>query len=454
MASSNLTSGFIDLATYDEIEKYMYGGADATTYFVRETRRSTWFTHVPVQLSKGTGNPSFGGEFSVNISRAGDYLLNCWLRVTLPEVRVGTYSVTDGTDTVNVNHRVAWVPNVGHNLIQEVTLRFNDLVAATLNNYVLDFWSEFTVPAGKRRAYAQMTGMDLGGNFTGSDIAARTLNIPLPLFFTRDTGVALPTAALPYNEMRLHLKLATVDRLLMAQEITTQGGTNAPSGRIIPCPNNYLSSTTTMPQLTSSNVNVWADYAIVSNEERQKMACAPRDMVIEQFQTNSPNSYTRTGQPSFDIRFSHAIKALMFGVSEETMMGTNVPYSNYSTTAHSMTSGAMVTSSQNPLASVSLVYENTNRLADMGSDYFTHVCPYYNAPCVPDEVGYHLYSYSLDMANLDPMGSTNYGKLTNVSLQPKPTAGTSSLPAGRLVVVAVNNNVVRVSGGALGFPVL
>lgn len=449
MASSNLTSGFIDLATYDEIEKYMYGGADATTYFVRETRRSTWFTHVPVQLSKGTGNPSFGGEFSVNISRAGDYLLNCWLRVTLPEVKVGNYTDDSGNSQKN---SIAWVPNVGHNMIEEVTLRFNDLVAATLNNYVLDFWSEFTVPAGKRSAYAAMTGMDLGGNFTAGDISSRTLNIPLPLFFTRDTGVALPTAALPYNEMRLHLKLANIERLLMAQEIDAT--TKKPSGKIIPCPNAYLSSTTSMPQLSSSDVNVWADYAIVSNEERQKMACAPRDMVIEQFQTNSPNSYTRTGQPSFDIRFSHAIKALMFGISEETMMRPNVPYSNYSTTAHSISSGAIVKSSQNPLASVSLVYENTNRLADMGSDYFTHVCPYYNAPCVPDEVGYHLYSYSLDMANLDPMGSTNYGKLTNVSLQPKPTAGTNNLPAGRLVVVAVNNNVVRVSGGALGFPVL
>ena len=30
--ASNVTSGFVDLATYDELEKYMYGGADATAY--------------------------------------------------------------------------------------------------------------------------------------------------------------------------------------------------------------------------------------------------------------------------------------------------------------------------------------------------------------------------------------------------------------------------------------
>ena len=52
ICTSNLTSGFIDLATYDEQEKYMYGGRHATAYFVRETRKSTWFTQVPVVLSK------------------------------------------------------------------------------------------------------------------------------------------------------------------------------------------------------------------------------------------------------------------------------------------------------------------------------------------------------------------------------------------------------------------
>ena len=87
LCTSNLTSGFIDLATYDELEKYMYGGADATAYFVRETRKSTWFTQVPVVLSRASGSPEFGQEWSVTISRAGDYLLNTWLRLTLPEVK-------------------------------------------------------------------------------------------------------------------------------------------------------------------------------------------------------------------------------------------------------------------------------------------------------------------------------------------------------------------------------
>ena len=77
----NITSGFIDLATYDELEKSLYGGLKSTSYFVRETRKSTWFTQIPVVLQRSSGCPDFGEEFSVSVSRAGDYLLDTWLRI-------------------------------------------------------------------------------------------------------------------------------------------------------------------------------------------------------------------------------------------------------------------------------------------------------------------------------------------------------------------------------------
>ena len=114
----------------------------------------------------------------------------------------------------------------------------------------------------------------------------------------------------------------------------------------------------------------------------------------------------------------------------------------------------------------------------MGSDYFSLVNPWYHAPVIPLETGYHLYSYSLDFFAIDPMGSTNYGKLTNVSIVPQGSndavssqqnqaaAGTGLfsgyiLPVAPLqgsvtpgygarycfITTAVNNNIIRISGG-------
>ena len=69
------STAFIDLATYDNYEKVMYGLDNAVTYFVRETVRSTWFTQIPIRLNMDGADTDFGKTFSAQISRAGDYLV-------------------------------------------------------------------------------------------------------------------------------------------------------------------------------------------------------------------------------------------------------------------------------------------------------------------------------------------------------------------------------------------
>jgi hypothetical protein len=266
LCTSNLTSGFIDLATYDEQEKYMYGGEDATAYFVRETRKATWFTQVPVCLSRASGSPEFNQEWSVSISRAGDYLLQTWLRVTIPSV---TLSSSDP------DKRLRWTRNLMHNLIRECAITFNDLQAARFDNYHLDFWSAFTVPAGKVNGYNNMIGnVDdlIQPRANGVAFQAFTLNLPLPFFFCRDSGVALPTAAIPYNDMRINFAFRNWTDLLIVDDIAA--GTSTPA--------TLTDVGGTAPSI--SVAQVWANYAIVSSEERKRMACAPRDILIEQVQ--------------------------------------------------------------------------------------------------------------------------------------------------------------------------
>jgi hypothetical protein len=495
ICTSNITSGFIDLATYDELEKYMYGCGDAVAYFVRTTCKSTWFTQVPVVLSKASGQAAFNQQWSVSISRAGDYLLQTWLRVKLPQVQFAS------------GKQGRWTRNLMHNLIKECCITFNDLVAARFDNHHLDFWTAFTVPASKQDGYNRMIGNTLaltdttaangflpaqltnanGGAGTALTSAQPTetfLNLPLPFFYSRDSGVALPTAALPYNEMKIQFSFRDWTELLITEADTT----TAPANSIMTaCATTADLQGGTAPVLTA---NVWANYAIVSNDERKRMACAPRDILIEQAQMANRVTWApaATPNPSIDLRLSHAIKVLFFAVSNITTTCERSTYTvggpeigRIGTVPTKFTGQFQV----DPLSQVSLVYENTNRLGQMGADFFSLVNPYYTAPVIPEVKGYHAYSYSLDFICLDPMGSTNYGKLTNVSIVPEATAlaiaanganstgsattlplnnGTSSATVNNtnvnrqqkyeFVLTCVNNNIIRISGGALGFPVL
>lgn len=478
IVTSNLTSGFIDLATYDELEKYMYGGNDATAYFVRQTRKSTWFTQVPVVLSRASGTPGFSQEWSVSISRAGDYLLYTWMRLVLPPVAsIPAYgSKKDGRD-VTIDTYVSWTPNLMHNLIREAAITFNDLVAARFDNYQLDFWAAFTTPSGKQIGYLNMIGMTDDLITPRKALPQKVLNLPLPFFYSRDSGVALPTAALPYNDMRIQFSIRNYYELLVAWDYITFLDTNE---TIVVSRVPVLADFgTTLPELSS--VQVWANYAIVSNDERKRMACAPRDILIEQVQTAPIQSFNPFQNPnqSYDIRFSHAIKVLFFSVRNTTVPSY---WSNYTTRETQCIGKADYEDTllidqhfpgSDPVAETSLIYENTQRLAQMGSDYYSLVEPWFAAPVIPVVAGYHMYSYSLDFICLDPLGSTNYGKLTNVSIIPTASveariaaepknltfealsgsSAANTLPTFlraqtyQFIVTAVNNNIIRISGG-------
>ena len=471
---SNLSSGFIDLATFDDVESFLYAGPTAVTYFIRQHKKSSWFTQVPVVLTQSSGTPDFGASWSVNISRAGDYLLHTWLEVTTP-------AVTAGSTNTPLNF---WCKNFMHNLIEECSITFNDLIAHKMDNVALDFWAAFNVPAGKREAYKKMIG---AGTFSSdgqfvvgiSAAQAQTFVLPLPFFFTRESGVALPTAAIPYNDMRINFKFRALADVLATYESATS---------LIP----VASAVTTgyVVPSTKMTAKVYANYAIVSNDERQLMGSTPRDIVIEQNQSAPITTLSSaTAVKAYDIRFSHAVKTLNFAIRNKRLYAAAVQnaaapgiggyggdfFSNYTrksvaqeTAAQAATTAAIGVPyiRKSAISSASLLYENTTRLSDLPSSYFTRVNPYYHQTTIPLEDGIHSYSYSLDSSSIDPMGSTNYGKLTNVSLSITPASGivlttgaaaaTDDLTAAScdVVICAVNHNVIRVSGGAVGFPVL
>ena len=458
-SSSNLTSGFIDLATFDEPEKYMYGGDQAVSYFIKKVRKATWFTVAPTVLSFSSGQPGFGASWGHKISRAGDYLLRTWLRVSIPSVTLAGQAgqLVSGTSILYENAALRWTRNLGHNLIQEINLSFNDLVAERMDSFFLDFWAAFTVPAGKLNGYNNMIGnyADLIDPLSVKPLAAAktlpaaVLNIPLPFFYARDTGIALPTAAIPYNDMVHYITFRDLPALLIVDD--------AVNGVSSPCQYSALSGNVSQNSL---NCDMWAEYAIVSNIERSQMGKAPRDILIEQVQTAPRQVFNPSTSANFDIRFAHSIKALFFAIRNKT---NTAEWSNYTAAQPVPAVGGVNFYPQlatDPIYQTTLAYENTNRLVNMGSDYFSLVVPYYNAISIPRETGYHMISYSLDLINTNPMGSTNYGKLTNVSFQFGASVDAVTASAGgnvlagagvsqtyETIILGLNHNIVRVSGG-------
>ena len=445
--TTNVTAAFIDLATFELLESRLYGGAEAITYFVREVQKCTWFSQIPVKLTSQSGAPSFGGTANFTVSRAADYLLGTWLRVELPSI---SYTGSDFPGGVS------WTPNVGHNLIKKVDILFNDLEVQSITSFDRDWWAAFMYPSGKKDGYNQMIGNVSTLVSPGTTKSTYTLNVPVPFFYTRDSGVALPTAALPYNDIKLKFELRDLKDLLVGWSPTGLSATAITAAKIT------SDFGLGAANLTETTCECWCNYVVVSNDERSKMGAGPRDMVIEQYQKHDVPAAAHTAASTVDKQFSfnHTVKMLIWAFKNSTNATSHGYHSNYTVSDPDVNSG-FVLNGKEPLSQATLKYDNTERFT-LNNDYFQLVQPFYHANQIPSgncgasPVGLNMYSYALNPMSSDPSGSTNYGKLTNVALRLTTSGETkdSNSTNNELLVRALNFNIVRISGGALGFPVL
>lgn len=344
--SINITSGFVDLSTYDDLEGLMYGGR-ARNLFRRMIIKTAWFSLVTAQMNSQNGNVDFGSEVQAVFSRTADYVLNCWAKIVLPEVRgtIGdnplwsdTEPSTGNRQAVYVNNTALteyntggtmgplkemrpgkkfinqprWTRNIGHNIFEYARLHFNDILVAELTPQYLDFWASFTLPPGKSAGYQRMIGnvpalinpyatdtaqdgyskWEVGANAgiwdkdsrTAATLPSRVLNIPLPFYFTHSTEDSIINAATPYNDISVRLKMRNLNELLVVDQIYQEGRYGAST--------NADHKVVTIPSSYDSSliqtdqrlrVELHAHYALIPNGDREKFVAEPRiDQLIEQ----------------------------------------------------------------------------------------------------------------------------------------------------------------------------
>jgi hypothetical protein len=474
----SLTTAFIDLSTFDEIEVYLYGGMSVNR-FRKTIRRSAWFTIIAAQLNKVGTIGDFDSEMQAMFSRAGDYIRDCWLRVELPQVQV------------EPGFQARWTRNIGHNLIETAELMYNDLVVNKLTSYHLDFLQQFCGNPGKTDGYMHMIGnrpelvnpYEIHPDISATNPIAlprAVLNIPLPFYFTRDPSDAILQAACPFNDIKVQIKFRNWRNLLLIDELTgvavdPLSNLDTRQVNLLNAPD-YSKLTTMAPKLSSCGV--WAHYAVIPNADREKIAEEPDiDTLIEQVQHISASSYNPLTSDTQDIelRFAHSIRAVFFALRNKTYENE---WSNYQThPTRALPVGRFGIDFQppgaaNPVARAVLQYENVDRV-NMYSDYFTHVAPFYTAPMIPREIGYHLLPYCNSLCSIQADGSTNYARLSSVHLAlhgsdvakaqagPVNTGVAAQDPAyvvrpGKFdsVVTASSLTILRMTAGSAGFPVL
>lgn len=222
--------------------------------------------------------------------------------------------------------------------------------------------------------YAQNVSKSANGTHPG--VSARSYFYPLRFFFCEGPQCALPLVALNYHNV----------------EIRIHWGSEA----------------------TMYNVECYANYYYLDNEERGQFASRKHDMLITQVQKNIASQ-----QLVQELTFNHPIK--------------------YIASSDTTTDGAL-TSPQNK------VKLNINGL-DIGNyrwgkPHFIDVMNYYHTNFVtsPD---FFLYCFCLSTSSLQPTGTLNFSRLNSVKLM------SETMPINHSIY-AVNYNILRIENGMAG----
>ena len=403
MVSKNSTTSqiaFIDIATFDDFASYMYGGKDAVCYFLRSTQRGNWFAFVPICL-RHVGEQKYGLEFAAHFNRGGDYALNAFTRVKNAKIEL----YDSGAGPLRADATIQYTRNYMHNLFSSISLTFNELSLIELDPIWFDVVQQFKYCC-KQVCYQNMIG-DVP-SMTAPKGPGQALgtggyhNLPLPLPFFEDSGVALGVSQLPFNEIRVNYTVRQWQDLVMLNPGSAVDGRAATLSDI-----RVVGTSSSEPYLPS--VETWSHYVVIHNNERQKLGSQVRDMVLtsvaKQSEQTLPMTSTTDTVP-FDIKTSSHVWGMFWGAKNISVNGM---HSNYTTDINPANGGDPISASQ-------LLYENQTRFQH-GSDYFSMTSGWYFAPQCPTTTGFHAYFWTLEAWSSDPKGSCGFGKLINVSLE-------------------------------------
>jgi hypothetical protein len=385
--------GLMQLVAYGAQDIYLTGNPQITFFKVVYRRHTNFSMEAIEQTINGQATP--GSRVTSTISRNGDLIYRIYHEVFLLTSDFANAGAAC-FDTIEIE--------IGGQQIDKITGKWMEVRA------------ELTEP--NPTAYSAMSNLDtndvdegtlfqrmsLMGGVSITDDATVAIHalVPLPFWFCRNPGLALPLIALQYHEVKLITTLSSFDALM------------APS-----------------------TLRTWVDYIYLDTDERRRFAQVSHEYLIEQLQ------YFSDSKTTFDLNFNHPVKELIWTHAPDA--NNKLPKVNFN--ASNVLIGEV---------SFKLKLNGHDRFSERPGDYFTRTQIWeHHTGCggiglednnsrqqAIDSIA--VYSFALKPEEHQPSGTCNFSRIDNAQLIV--TGGSAT----ETIIYAVNYNVLRIMSGMGG----
>jgi len=419
------TSALLQLVAKGRQDAYLTSNPQFT-FFKHVYRRYTPFAveSIPIEMD---GTLDFGRRISTVIPRRADLLSTLFLEIDLPAIPPDT----SGPEPIPYY----WTNNIGHSLIDYVSIEVGEKEIDRHTGEWLQIWSELITTADKKDGFNQMVGHWDVYPDTGQSAGPLSLSIPLRFWFCNSIGSALPLVALQAHPIRIIIQLKRFQDLWWSPALSCTG-----SAGICPPP---------IAPVSPSRLQLFGDYIYLDPEERKRFATVDHEYLIDQLQFSPPHSVPRNiASVNIPLVFNHCCKEFIWVVKQNHVQKAN-EWMNFSNVYQSVGGDCPEsTPLQDQVASALIQLDGYDRFERRNGLYFRIVQPYQRHTNIPNDYIY-LYSFSLRPEEEQPSGSLNCSKIDTINLNL--VFNTATIGDDRMVsVYATNYNVFRVTGGLGG----
>jgi hypothetical protein len=403
-----MTAGALQLNFIGPQDKHLTGNPQMT-YFKSVYKKYSNFAKDTKKLSF-ENKVQFGSEHICVIPYDGDLLSDIYLYIELSEL----------ISSNNNENWAGYINGLGYSIIEHVEIQIGGLTIDKLDSNWLDIYNELFDQRSDTLIGKFNTDITLQENNK-----AQKLYIPIPFWFSKNSGSALPIIALRNHEIKIKIKLRNLNEIIKS-DISTYSPTT--------------------PIITA---NILANYIHLDIEEQKYFANNSHEYLIDQLQTLSDtNITTTTVTKKIPLEFAHPIKSIYWVILDDINHTQNMKTGNNwlsYTSSNSLHSDTF--------NSAKITINGQDKMISMDSTYYRNVLPYETQTYFARKYIYS-YSFSLYPGQYQPSGSINYSRIQKGNSHLEFTFNNSNNVGGgtngKIRIYGTNYNVLKIDKGQGG----
>ena len=346
----------------------------------------------------------------------GDFVTNLVLAIDLPDL----------TPYKNINGRLfGYCNGVGNAITKVIELRIGGELIDRHTSEWLDIYGELTVKPGCKDNYYKMIQKYNDNTYSTTSFTGGRIYIPLQFWFCRNISARNSSLVFPLNSLYNSTIELTIEFRNLIEILVTD--------------DNVL---TGAPSLEIEDSQLLVDYIILEEEERNKYVTVPKQLnIINQLQSYEYSVDANTIEKTFSLKsMKYPVTEILFILRRNDSTSFN-DYFNYS-----QTNLYDVYNKKNPIKTVRLMFDGSDRIKTTPASTFTQLEPTKVHTNTPINKFIHVYSFALEPEKIEqPNGTCNFSELQEPILH---LTFNNSIAASKLFIYAVNYNILISKNGS------